>query len=329
MHETVKGPSVMPGATMACREYAHGEHEPCSAIARTSGEQLIATADPYDRFVLVEARTPWPDDMGMLPWMRSGWPSEWVEAFNRAAADAGGSGVRTKFLALAPDRQYSDPETPRAIILERRPGYCTQWVRHECSLQETDDFERICAIVSGPLGQGGFQASRVRDLLICAHGQIDSCCGRLGVRLHRVTRKMLGEDTNTRVWRCSAIGGHRFAPTMLDFPSGRMWGHLGEDDLPVLLAGREIVPIWDRYRGAVGLDTRVEQAVEGELLRRYGPVLTDAELDFHVDGARVDVSVDLAEVHDRYRMVVATGEPRVVVVNCRGMTSTVIPLDVS
>ncbi|RLP12425.1 sucrase ferredoxin [Propionibacterium australiense] len=332
MHETSSGPHVMSGAATDMRsrdERARDRHAPCSTIARASGEQLIATATPYDRFVLVEVQAPWPDDMRTPPWMRSDWSPERVGALNRAIAGAEAAGVRAKFVALAPDRQYSVPGNPRAIILERHAGHCIRWVRQEFFLGEEDGLDQMCAVAGGPLGQDGFRVGRVRELLICAHGQVDSCCGRLGVRLHRAARQMLGGDTTTRVWRCSAIGGHRFAPTALDFPSGRMWGHLVEDDLPVLLTGREIDPIWDRYRGAVGLDTRAEQAVEGELLRRYGPALVDAELVFRVEDGYVDVSVDLVGIHDRYRMVVITGEPRMVVANCKGMTSPVTPISVS
>lgn len=67
------------------------------------------------------------------------------------------------------------------------------------------------------------------------------------------------------------MGGHRFAPTLLEFPEGRYWGHLeigAAEDLveragPFSRLGRF-------YRGWAGFGSRFEQIAEREILDREG-----------------------------------------------------------
>ena len=58
--------------------------------------------------------------------------------------------------------------------------------------------------------------------LICTHGSRDACCGTLGGKLYK---NLLEQEANTpkenlpTIWQTSHLGGHRFAPTILQFPS--------------------------------------------------------------------------------------------------------------
>ncbi|HSF86192.1 MAG TPA: sucrase ferredoxin [Acidimicrobiia bacterium] len=65
-------------------------------------------------------------------------------------------------------------------------------------------------------------------VLLCTQGTHDVCCGIEGTRL-----ALELEQAGFNVMRVSHTGGHRFAPTALTLPSGRMWAYL---DAP-LLAG--------------------------------------------------------------------------------------------
>jgi hypothetical protein len=76
---------------------------------------------------------------------------------------------------------------------------------------------------------------------------------------------------NTRIWRCSHFGGHRFAPTMLDVPDGRYWGFLDDDNLETILHRRgSLESIRGCYRGWAGYDHPSEQLLEREALVREG-----------------------------------------------------------
>lgn len=77
-------------------------------------------------------------------------------------------------------------------------------------------------------------------------------------------------DENLRVWRCSHIGGHRFAPTLIDFPSGRYWGHLNLEILETLINSPEdINKLRPYYRGWSGV-SYLEQIFEAKLWQEIG-----------------------------------------------------------
>ena len=79
---------------------------------------------------------------------------------------------------------------------------------------------------------------------VCTHGNRDVCCARHGRAL---MKDILGRrDT---AWECSHLGGHRFAPTTLVLPSGRMYGRL--DQSPPWPNGVEPDPSFLRGSSAV------------------------------------------------------------------------------
>lgn len=95
--------------------------------------------------------------------------------------------------------------------------------------------EIVRAIADTRLGSlGDVQTDRVRSLgveeldrpvlAICAQGSHDQCCGVFGQELVETVDR-LNLDVSTRT--VSHLGGHRFAPTLMALPSGRMWGFVG------------------------------------------------------------------------------------------------------
>ena len=82
------------------------------------------------------------------------------------------------------------------------------------------------------------------SVFVCTNGKRDQCCAEFGRRL---LKKFRGEP---RLWEVSHLGGHRFAPTALAFPSGLMCGKLEETDLTKLLNGE--TPARGVIRGRIG-----------------------------------------------------------------------------
>jgi hypothetical protein len=73
------------------------------------------------------------------------------------------------------------------------------------------------------------------------------------------------QKTAVEVWDSSHLGGHRFAATMIDFPTGRAYGHLSADELPNYLASRKAAQVYGRaYRGSVFL-SGLEQVAEAHV----------------------------------------------------------------
>jgi hypothetical protein len=148
------------------------------------------------------------------------------------------------------------------------------------------------------------------DVLLCAHGRRDRCCGRAGTLLEAEIR---ARWPNVRTWRCSHTGGHRFAPTGLTFPHGRAWAYL---DGLVLDGILDRTLGWSalaaHHRGSLALD-QWAQAVEGAALAERGWDLTDLPLRVRstdVDDDRRWAVVTL-EWGDRTAVVHARGEVRV------------------
>ncbi|HEV2129345.1 MAG TPA: sucrase ferredoxin [Thermomicrobiales bacterium] len=111
-----------------------------------------------------------------------------------------------------------------------------------------------------------------RDLLICTRGTVDACCATFGYPIYKLLRAMAdGAPNPTRAWRCTHFGGHRFAATALDLPTGRYWGHLNPETLSKLV--HRSAPMRDvrrHYRGWAALSERLWQIAEAELSSETG-----------------------------------------------------------
>ncbi len=125
-------------------------------------------------------------------------------------------------------------------------------------------------------GLGRFERYRqetghVRDILVCTHGGRDVCCGKFGYPVYDLLRRRHAAPGKLRVWRTSHIGGHRFAPTMIDYPEGRHWGHLEPWAAERLAARRgPVSDLGPFLRGWAGLRSPAEQAAEREVFAREG-----------------------------------------------------------
>lgn len=101
------------------------------------------------------------------------------------------------------------------------------------------------------------------EVWVCTQGSHDMCCGSEGTRLAGAIDQRW---TDVVVRRVSHTGGHRFAPTAVTLPDGRMWSHLDEEILDGVLR-RTADPrfLAARCRGwwgsAVGAEQVAERAV--------------------------------------------------------------------
>lgn len=230
----------------------------------------IGSAVQVDRFVAVEVPQPWPAKIEELDWMRH-------------LPEVTGTRV-----------QATVPETARedgAVLL-------TRWERRGAGLEGTDWLvpaarvpEALSELLVGHEPTGGEATTAPAELLVCGHGTRDRCCGGWGTRLAVAVRAALPD---LRVRRTSHLGGHRFAPTALTLPDGRLWSHL---DAPTLVGiiHRTLDPTVARrhYRGNTALDPWA-QVVEGDELRRTGwdlASVTDLRGESRVDDDRAEATL--------------------------------------
>jgi hypothetical protein len=107
-------------------------------------------------------------------------------------------------------------------------------------------------------------------------------------------RKMADNTgSNVRVWRATHFGGHRFAPTFLDLPSGRYWGRVTPQDASALLHQAQPAESFRHlYRGSATLPDPLTQAIEAELLAHVGWAMDSADI----------ATIDVRQVsEDRWR----------------------------
>ncbi len=226
----------------------------CAPWTAALGVDPIGSAVRVDRLVLVEVPLPWPADVGDHPWL--------------ARLDLG-DGCRVQ--AVVPEATRPDGAVLVTRWERRAPtGACTvgaglagtDWHVPAAGLQ--DLLARVCA--GDPADDAG-PSPAPDEVLVCAHGSRDRCCGGDGTRVAVATAAALDD---VRVRRTSHLGGHRFAPTAMTLPDGRYWAYVDADALAGIV-GRTMRPDEARelYRGNAALDAAA-QVVEGALLTEVG-----------------------------------------------------------
>lgn len=248
----------------------------CSLVARTAAEDPIGTARPFDRFLMLELPLPWPPGMGTPVWETDRVPFPLRTALRSATRRTEERGLTMKTFAAAPDPEYSTPGLLRIICFDRAPGPAAPLTRTEHHIPTDQAPALIDALFTDdPAALTPFAAYRDpaphRDLVVCTHASVDACCGTFGYPFFKQLRQTHGSTGTVRVWRISSFGGHRFAPTLVDFPEGRVWGNLTPDRMAQLVNRTgDPVDLMDLYRGWACLPHPGEQVLERELFRTYG-----------------------------------------------------------
>jgi len=231
---------------------------------------MIGTATGrWDRYIVVETPLPWKANVAES----ACFPLE----LGRMAKEAEAKSFGVRVQGVVPDSAYSLPGHRRLIHLVRPTGAFARFAKEEYLIPEAHVAAAVQALILSDqlpesLDQYRQAETSARDILVCTHGSRDACCGSLGVGVYNALReraKSIGKEL--RVWRASHLGGHRFAPTLLELPEMRYWGRV-TPDLLELLIDRNIRAdvVRTHYRGWAGLRTPAEQVAEREVLTRFG-----------------------------------------------------------
>lgn len=144
------------------------------------------------------------------------------------------------------------------------------------------------------------QAQRVDTpfYLVCTHGKRDECCAKYGLAVYRALQQRIGE----RVWQSSHIGGHRFAATLLAFPTGHCFGRLTPNDIETMQSSYDADTLFslDHLRGRTAW-SRAEQAAEDHLRRCHqwfggGDISNIRTVCQDVDGSIVECDTPLGSL---------------------------------
>jgi len=311
------------------------KHFFCAESSRQSGVDIIGTASEHPLYVAIECPPPWAsDDMES-----KGIPDNLRELSDVIYDDY--DRFQTRFLLI--HNEHLQQENLVRVLFFRKPSEPSSgYVKQEFHLA---DIQEVASLVKSYVMGEALSANPVdhsdRDILICTHGSRDRCCSRFGSPLYYQALKMVEERSlpSLRIWQASHIGGHRMAPTAIDFPQARYYGYLDAATLTSILTRTgDIQSLSPVYRGW-GVLPWAAQVLEKELLLRYGwewltySVTAEVlEHDTEESFNRVELryTTPTGELHIYHADVIANPDKTVYLkASCNGKKeSEVIPYDV-
>ncbi len=226
----------------------------CADAARERRDPPLGTAPVASSFLLIEHPGPWRFDA----LAGAGWSTEVVAALTAAVRSS-----RSRLLLIRrPGRRV--PSGRRRWAVNRVGGRTTwgTWRQEDELLAVADALAR--PELSSPLGE---QDSAEPVLLVCAHGQHDTCCALRG----RPVAAALAARWPAATWECSHVGGDRFAANLVVLPDGTYYGDLDAESATAVVSDHLAGQLSSRHlRGSVRWPP-VAQAAVGEIHRRHGP----------------------------------------------------------
>jgi len=246
----------------------------CNVLAMQAGLDPAGHAGHFDDAILIETPLPWKRELyekaGTLPQEMLDLLARWLAAYKA------GQPYNHRPLLLAPDPAYSQAGYRRILFFSRATGAFAHYQKVAYLVPEAEGGPLIWALYEAQERLPAFEQYRtpdqdsVRDLLVCTHGTIDVACAKFGYPLYRHLRDNYANDT-TKVWRVSHFGGHVFAPTMMEMPTGHYWAYVEEKQAGQIVQRRgEVTALRGHYRGWSGLGRTFMQVAERELWQREG-----------------------------------------------------------
>ncbi len=252
----------------------------CADHGRRIGLDPSGTAIRADRFVVVSVPLPWPKPV---------FAHDVLLGVKEAFAS---SKVPTRVLAAVPTPA---DEAVEVVIYDRAgPG---QVFEHRYRVADRPGLEGLATALAvrppGEVADGATDAGALDGpvALVCTQGSHDVCCGADGARFAAEADTIVG----LTVRRVSHTGGHRFAPTLVTLPDGRMWADADLDLLrTVLWRTGHPSEIAERCRGWWGADPGPAQVAESAVLADVGwgfeTIDRTVELE-SADGDRIRVTI--------------------------------------
>lgn len=237
----------------------------CSESSRQAGEDIIGSGTNYQTYILIESPTTWaPEafDSSSIP-----------ENLKNLIAEVKQAKIPVRFLLISSNQSKHTNQRKILIYEQNQEEFSNGYIKQEVDVENIS--QAAVAIRKYLLGDSlncESEISETRDILICTHGSHDKCCAKYGNLFYTQALATVSHLnlSNVRIWKSSHFGGHRFAPTMIDFPEGRYYGVVDQESLKSILTRTGDINCLNKvYRGWGILPTAI-QVMERELILRYG-----------------------------------------------------------
>ncbi len=185
------------------------ESPTCSDHSQTIDLDPRGTALNIDAVVLIELQLPWPKPVFMHSNLK-----KFASLMNTSM------GI-TRVLACQP---RSNKQTTTVTVFYKEDTTFDRWVfelENENSLSEL--IETLISSKPENIDTSKQIEENKEAVLLCTQGSHDICCGSKGTRL---ANQIEDQDNNIDLYKVSHLGGHRFSPTAMTMPDGRMWANL-------------------------------------------------------------------------------------------------------
>lgn len=236
----------------------------CAQESRQAREDPIGNGVFYDHYILVESPP---------PWAPQALDSKSVPDNLRALKTELAQILPSTRLLLIYNPQLWQPNHVRCIILRRQTGFAAGYDSQEFEVAGIDQVAPAlkAALLTPDLVPDPVH-SAIRRVLVCTHGSNDQCCARFGNPFYRQAVKVVADLGLERVqiWQSSHFSGHRFAPTIIDFPEGRYYGRLDPASFQTLLTRSGNLDCFNHIYRGWGILPDPVQVLERELIFQHG-----------------------------------------------------------
>jgi len=242
----------------------------CSMFSLEQAEDISGTAPSWERMLIFTLDTPWASKIEASRYF----PENVRLLMNNQDTM---NGLRIQ--CIVPDSRYVKEGISKVLYYQKviNNGYFSGYYKYELDVLSDELNLLIPDLINGNFYKKSVPSVlQTRDLFICTHGNRDACCGSFGFVIYDKLRKMLQNNSNIRVWRISHLGGHKFAPNMLDMPQGRIWSRFTESEALMIVRSTMDLNMIDKcYRGLIGIDSPFGQVLEKQLFGHYGSEWTE------------------------------------------------------
>lgn len=236
----------------------------CAEESRQAGEEIIGCATNHKIYVLIECPP---------PWTPNALDSKFLPANLKALKEEIDTEELSVRFVLIHSEQTKRDLSKRLIIYRAKTGLSAGYIKQEFLVSDINDVASLLKdCLAGNTPEHEAIDIQTRDILVCTHGSHDKCCAKYGNPFYKAALATVSDLSldRVRIWQASHIGGHRFAPTAIDFPEGRYYGRLNQESFAAILTRTgDIQCLNNVYRGW-GILSWAAQILEKELILKYG-----------------------------------------------------------